>query len=435
MRLEPAELPGVPLPAALVDDLGGTVAATPEWRGAGPGTLSYRTGAGHLLVAPDTASPGLDVLMDRLLGEIGAAAAALSGDAGLQASVLAAGLALVAGRPVDAAPVGTVADVVALTAAAARARTQDVALDVARPLPEVVVAAPATIALALVQLVVNACQHEGARRVVLRVGAGPTFAVEWRAEARPSAGVRTSRHALRRPRWGWGYVRMVADALGGVALPPGPAGEGTVGACLGLGSVRLGLPLACLRGEVVERATQAWDEEDAPPYSVAALAAEAAADPGRIAYRGALRARVRRDRTWVALAPESGSSRALDLLRGLHHERALWSAPEPHATRAPALATLLGVAMGEPWPGVPPSTWAEAMPEAAAALGVPAAAAAPAAGSISPPDPRAAVLLLAEAGGRLTCRGDEVWLTGGDPANPLLRALGAGPDGSLRVTS
>jgi hypothetical protein len=437
VRLEPTEVPGLPLPAALVDGEGGTIAATPEWAGRCPGTLSYQAGAGHLLVAPDAPTPELDALMGRLLDELAAAAADLTGDAALQTSVLAAGLALVAGRPAGAEPPGTAEDVVALTAAAVRARTQDLAVQVVGPLPRATVPAPAAIALALVQLAVNAQQHEEAERVFLRVGPGPTFSVEWPGTTHTTTGVNSHRHALRRERWGWGYVRMVADALGGAALPPGPAGHGLTGACLGLGSARLGLPLACVRDGRVERATQAWDEDPGMPAQghpvdgpLAALVGAAAQQPGLIAYRDLHRARLRRDRTWTVLAPESGSTRARDLLRGLHHERALWSAPEPHATRVSALTTLLQVAMGEPWPSAPPSVYREGLPAACAALGVPAP---DPLDVVAPPDPRAVALLLADTGGRLVRRGDEVWLAGADPASPLLRALGGGADGWLRV--
>ena len=439
MRLEPSEVPAVPLPAALLDGEGGTIAATPEWAGRCPGTLSYRAGAGHLLVAPDAPTPELDALMGRLLDELRAASAAMAGDARLQASVLAAGLALVGGRPAGAEAPGTAEDVVALTAAAVRARTQDLAVQVVGPLPPVTVPAPAAIALALLQLAVNAQRHEEADRVFLRVGPGPTFSVEWPGPPRPAGAVRSHRHVLRRERWGWGYVRMVADALGGAALPPGPAGHGLAGACLGLGSARLGLPLACVRDGRVERATQAWDEDPAVPAQgqpvdgqLTTLVDAAARRPGLIAYQGLHRARLRRDRTWAVQAPESGSTRARDLLRGLHHERALWSAPEPHSTRASALTSLLQVAMGEPWPSAPPGVYRDGLPAACAALGV--AAPVPL-DAVAPPDPRAVALLLAEAGGRLVCRGDEVWLAGADPASPLLRALGGDARGWLRVTA
>jgi hypothetical protein len=437
VRLDPNEIAGVPLPAALVDADGAVVAATPEWTGPGPGTLSFHAGIGHLLVAPDVPTPELDALMGRLLDEIAEAAAALPGDAGLQAAVLAAGLGLGAGRPAGAAPGGTARDVVELTAAAVRARTQGLAVEVACRQPDLPVPAPAAIALALVQLAVNAQQHEDAPRVILRVSDGPTFSVEWPGGTRSPGAVRSHRHALRRPGWGWGYVQMVADALGGVALPPGPTGAGLDGACLGLGAARLGLPLACVRDGRVERATLAWEQDGGMPgqgepadAALAGLVDAAAELPGRIAYRDLHRSRLRRDRTWVALAPESGSSRTRDMLRGLHHERALWSAPEPQATRVSALTTLLQVAMGEPWPSAPPAVYADVLPAACAALGV--APPAPA-DSLCPPDPRVVALLLAETGGRLVHRGDEVWLAAGDAAGPLLRSLRASPDGWLRI--
>ncbi len=437
MRLEPGELPCLPLPAALLDGDGACIAATPEWAGPCPGTLTYLVGAAHLLVAPDTPAPELDRLMERLLHEVGAAAAALAGDAALQATVLAAGLALVAGRPVAAAPAGTAEEVVALTAAAIRARTQDLLIQVEGPLPRMAVPAPAAVAMALVQLAVNAQQHEDAGRVLLRAGPGPSFSVEWPGEDRPTGGARSPRHTLRRTRWGWGYLRMVADALGGVALPPGPAGPGLRGACLGLGPPRLGLPLACVGEGRVERSTEAWDDEGGMPAQgeevtgqLASLVAAAAEQPGRIVYQGLHRGRRCRQRTWVVLAPESGSSRVRDLLRGLHHERSLWSAPEPQATRVSAVTTLLEVALGDPWPSVPPSVYREWLPAACAALGV--AAPGPV-DVVAPPDPRVVAFLLAEAGGRLIQRGDEVWLAPAAAGCDLLRAVGAGPDGLVRI--
>ena len=47
------------------------------------------------------------------------------------------------------------------------------------------------------------------------------------------------------------------------------------------------------------------------------------------------------DGTWISLVPETGPDRARDVLRGLEHERALWSAPEPHATTVHALTALV----------------------------------------------------------------------------------------------
>jgi len=235
-------------------------------------------------------------------------------------------------------------------------------------------------------------------------------------------------------------VQMVADALGGSALPPGPAGPGMAGACLGLGAARLTLPLACVRDGRVERATEAWEQDgrmsgalhQAATGALAALVAAAAERPGRIVYRDLYRARRSRERTWVALAPESGSVRVRDLLRGLRHERALLRAPEPHATRLLALATLLQVVLGEPWPSVPPGVFAEELPAACAGLGIPAPEPLDA---VCPPDPWATAFLLAELGGRLVRRAEEVHLVVGPEAagSPLLRALSPGPDGWLRI--
>src|SRR5215468_4206080 len=125
--------------------------------------------------------------------------------------------------------------------------------------------------------------------------------------------------------------------------------------------------------------------------------------------------------TWVVLTPESGSSRARDLLAGLQHERALWVAPEPHATRASALATLLQVAMGDPWPSVPPGLFAEVFPAACARLGI---ATPDLVDAVVLPEPRAAAYLVAELDGRLARRGDEVWMVPSPAASgsPLLQS-------------
>jgi len=440
MRLEPGEVPALPLPAALVDLEGRAVAKTPEWAGRCPGTVSFHAGQGHLLVAPDSATPELHLLMDRLLAELRCAAAGLGGEDGMRMAVLTAGLELVAGIPPASGPTGTPEHVLALAVAAIRARAQGLGVQIVGPLPSVTVPAPAAIALALVQFAVNAQVHEGIQRVSLRVSPGPTFSVEWAAPARASAPVRSHRHPLRRSGWGWGYVQMVADALGASALPPGTTGPGTTGACVSLGSPRLGLPVAVISEGRVERSTQAWDQDQRRPGFgrqvdglLARLAAAASEQPGRIVYADLYQARLDRGRTWVVLTPESGSSRARDLLAGLQHERALWVAPEPHATRASALATLLQVAMGDPWPSVPPGLFAEVFPAACARLGI---ATPDLVDAVVLPEPRAAAYLVAELDGRLARRGDEVWMVPSPAASgsPLLQSLGALPGGWLRMS-
>jgi len=223
---------------------------------------------------------------------------------------------------------------------------------------------------------------------------------------------------------------MVADALGATALPPAATGPGTSGACVSLGASRLGLPVAVIQEERVARSTQAWDQDpQCAPFGrpvegvLARLVAEASLQPGRIVYADLYRARLDRGRTWVVLSPEGGSTRARDMLAGLQHERALWSAPEPHATRASALATLLQVAMGDPWPSVPPAVFADVFPAACASLGV---APPPPVDAVAYPEPRVAALLLAELGGQLIRQGEEARLIPppGAAANPLLHALG-----------
>lgn len=441
MRLEAGEVPALPLSAALVDPDGTVVALTPEWVGRCPGTIAFHAGGSYLLVAPDPATPELDLLVDRLLFELRGAAVGLDGEERLRMQVFTAGLELVAGRPAARGSEGTAEDVLALALAAIRGRAQGLGVHVVGPLPRLRVPTPAALALAIVQLAVNAQRHEHAPRVTLRVDSGPTFAVEWPTPLSTSVQVTSHRHPLRRAGWGWGYVQMVADALGATALPPAPTGPGTSSACVSLGAPRLGLPVAVIREDRIERSTQAWDQDTYRPgfgrpvdSLMARLVAAASEQPARIVFADLYRARLDRGRTWVVLAPESGSSRARDLLAGLQHERALWRAPEPHATRASALATLLQVAMGDPWPSVPPSTFAEVFPAACASLGV---AAPQPVDAVAYPEPRVTALLLAELGGRLIRQGDEAWLVPPAAAvdNPLLHALGATHGGWLRMSS
>jgi hypothetical protein len=265
--------------------------------------------------------------------------------------------------------------------------------------------------------------------VALRVAAGPTFYVEWPGSDVVSAEVRSHRHVLRRRRWGWGYVQMVADALGGSALPAGPTGPGRQGASLGLGAARLTLPVACVRADRVERATLSWDQDpDVPAFgqplagALAELVRRTEANPGRIEFQDLYRGRSEGGRTWIVLSPESDSARARDLLRGMTHEQALWNAPEPHSTRVHALATLLAGALGEPLPAVPPGVWREVLPEACAALSLEVP---PPADAMILPDPRLAAFLMAEAGGQLVISGDEVRLRA--PDHPLLVSLRRDP--------
>src|SRR5215467_15033684 len=111
MRLDPAEIPELPFPAGLFDTTGTLVASTPEWRGALPGSVSFYTGAGHLVVGAATpTAPELEALMAELLRVIRAALPAMEHGAALRTAVLLAGLELVSGRPLRADDAGTTSD-------------------------------------------------------------------------------------------------------------------------------------------------------------------------------------------------------------------------------------------------------------------------------------------------------------------------------------
>ena len=133
MRLDPAEVSALPLAASLRDLDGRPVVATPEWAGPCPGTLSYHTGQGHLLVAPDEPAIELDSLMGRLLVALRDATASMEGEPALRTAVFTAGLELMSGRPPSG--YGTVAQALDLARAAIGARTQDLAVTIEEPIP------------------------------------------------------------------------------------------------------------------------------------------------------------------------------------------------------------------------------------------------------------------------------------------------------------
>jgi hypothetical protein len=434
VRLDAEEVAALPLRAALLDARGDLTAATPEWSGPGPACHVYRTGGGQLVVAPDVPAPPLDGLLALLLDALDQ----LAGQgAGCRAA--AGGLALLGGRPLASLGEDRAGAVLHLAAAAIGSRTQGLAVAVRRPVPALRVPAPGAVALALVQLALNAWQHEAAEEVALRAAPGPTLCVEWAAGGRTGSGKRP----ISRPGgWGWGYVRMVADALGGSALPPEPARSGRRTACLGLGSIQLPLPLACLREGEIERCTSAWERlHDGPALGrppearLEGLIEAARRRPARIAVHHRYRARSLGGRVWLALAPLDASARVRGVLRGLRHERSLWAAPEPQATRVHALAILLAGALGDPLPAAPPSVWDPVLPRACAALGMPPH---PPVAATLLPDPRLTAYLLSTLGGQLVLAGEEVRLRPArrdHPARAALRVDGAGllrligPDG------
>jgi hypothetical protein len=156
-------------------------------------------------------------------------------------------------------------------------------------------------------------------------------------------------------------------------------------------------------------------------------------EPGVIVRHGVLSARAAPSVTWVALPPETGADRTRDVLRGLDHERALWSAPEPHATRVHGLLSVLGRSLGDPATAYAPEAFARELPRACQALGIPAPAGRP---LLACPDPRATAFLLAELGGELAGEPDGTFLVPGPRAagSPLLSLLGPDQRGRVRLT-
>src|SRR5262245_54294244 len=329
MRLDPAEIERLPLPAALLDRRGVVLSATPERQGPVPGSLCYHAGEARLLVGPGgRAWPAQEAVMRRLLDEMHAAVAAMSGDQALCAAVLGSGLELVAGWPPEERSYDSIGGVLGRAETVIRARVPEADVEVVGANAQQV-QAPDQIALALLQFAANAFSHEGSTRLRLRVGVGPTFFVEWPASGPAGAVAGGQSHPGLRRRWGLGYVRMVADYLGATALPPGPTAAGWTGPCLSLGSRRPTLPLAGFARAQVVRATQTWEQtvrslDPTVPGTILADLAQvleaAEREPGAIVRCGLLSGRWAPGGTWVALPPETGPERTRDVLRGLDHE-------------------------------------------------------------------------------------------------------------------
>ncbi len=422
MNLTIAEVCDLPLAALLTDAEGAPIAATPEWRGAGPGTVLYRLRASRLAVAASPAEPASAALLDRLLTAISGASEALQGARRLRIAMLAASLRLVAGREVTTR--GSSHDVVDMALAGIRART---GLEVCvEGRPAFPVDAPEVVALCLVQLAVNAERHARTTHLTLAATDG-AFHVLWPGTAgRPE--LPTSRRWQDRRGWGLGFSRIAADTVGAALHGPVSRPDGTVAATLELGLRDLALPLAAVQGQRIERATRTWDEETGClPRSVvragsrlSACVEAAAADPGAVVSRDGWSARLAAGRCWVAIPPDGVMERARDVIDGTAHERALWDGvPEPHPTRVFALASLLGSRLGAPLPRVPAGVWNRRMAMLAPALRL---AAPPCFTGLGALDPRICAYLAAELGGTLELSGDD-----------LVLRLGPGQDGDERL--
>jgi hypothetical protein len=396
-------------------------------------------GHGHLMVAPTSPPPaGLEALVSRLLEELNSAADVMGGNLADQCRVLRAGLSLVAGQILEADVEGTTDEVLKLAAISIAARAPALSLEVEQPPNPAPVAAPAMIALALVQLAVNAHVHESALRARLWVESGPNFHLTWPSDRATQVKIGSHRHRRDRIGWGWGYVRMVADLLGAVALPPAPLDD-EMDAGLSMGSRRLAIPLAVYGPAGPIRSTPTWaqevtssdpDRRNIVNAHLAAVIDRAQAAPGRIVYEDLYSARTSGAETWVALPPQTGTNRILDVLHGLEHEKALWGAPEPHATKVCALIRLMQTGLGQPWEGYDPTAWARMFPTACSALGLPTPLVT---GAFVWPDPRVAAYLLRAVGGELVASVDGVTFKPSH-SDPILTALERGRDGRYALT-
>jgi hypothetical protein len=411
MNLTIAEIRELPLPAALIDRDDEVIATTPEWRGSGPGTVLFVLRGTRLAVATAGADPASANLLDRVLGTMETAAAALDGAQRRRITMLAASLRVVAGRRV--ATVGTSHDVIDLAVAGITART---ALQVrVEGRPAFPVYAPEVAALALVQLAVNAERHTRTTSVTLAQD-GSAFHVVWPGAAGPAAHP-AQRSRRDRRRWGLGFCRVAADTLGGAVYPPADRGDGTVAATLELGLKDLALPVAVVRGRRVVKATRTWDEETdllpgaavEPGSRLASCVEAAGGSPGRVVIRDGWTSRTAGERTWVAIPPDGVVERARDVLDGIVHERALWEGITPALqARLFALTSLLAARLGSPLPRVPAGVWNERMAGLGTALGLRMEV--PRVSALGALDPRITAYLAAEVGSEMIADGDDLLL-------------------------
>lgn len=412
MNLSLADLRDLPLAAALIASSGDVIVHTPEWQGGGPGSAAYPVRRNRLVVCCEPAAPRCTELLQLLLAELHATATELGGAQRDLVRMLASSLELVAGRAFegDVMPARRVLD---LARCGIAARTGLQVTVEARDAFEV--AGGYAAALVLVQLAANAERHARAETVTLAAHANGLH-VSWPGDIGAGAPPTARRHDDRE-RWGLGFARIAADAIGGVVHAPQRRNPGAVTATLELGVGRLTLPLAMVREGRVARATRAWDEETGalPGTSLAALPraehalADAQATPGRIARIDGLSARAVRDAVWLAVPPDDVAGRARDVTDGLTHERVLTEGiGEPRRSRINALAQLLGFVLGAPIQRVPSGAWVRRMRGLAAPFGL--AMPVPDFDGVGATDPAVCALLAAEAGVAFEVEDDSLWL-------------------------
>ena len=438
MNLTLSDLRALPLASALVARDGDVIASTPEWRGDGVGSASYPVRRNRLVVCVEPAAPACAALLDRLLEELDAAAAEATPPRSQQVHMLASSLRLVAGRCVADADVMRSLDVLALARTGIEART-GLSVSVARG-PDFAVRGGDAAALVLVQLAVNAERHGGAHDVVLSTIVGG-LSVAW-PDGVQSRAV-TARRRRDRERWGLGFAKVAADAMGGTVHPAGaPRSDGWQVATLEIDVPRLSLPLAAVRDQRVLKATRSWDDEIgalpgtpvvAVPHVVDAVS-RSSREPGAIVRAGSLAARCTGRLVWLAVPPDDIADRARDVVAGLTHEQALVDGvAEPRRSRISALAQLLAFALGSPLQRVPAQAWTRRMRALAGPFGLRMPVPDPA--GLGATDPAVSALLAAEAGDCFEVEGETLWLRlrAGTCDGPLVTALLSASDGRIRL--
>jgi hypothetical protein len=221
VRLSAAMSAALPLPVALFDRDGALLASSPEWAGGGPGTVVYRLPAASLAVGCDDQDADIAGLLTELVTAMREGAHACEGAQQLRLGALASSVALVAGIPdLHGGSTGDVLDNLAALLSTVSAHGVSINAHTPGAVPDAPV-----LALALLQLVINARRHDDATEVTIDIDPGPAFRVQWHGEL-PPHGVSTARHQADRDRWGLGFVRLAMDALGGVYLSPASHGVG-----------------------------------------------------------------------------------------------------------------------------------------------------------------------------------------------------------------
>lgn len=428
MRLSAADVAALPLPVALFDRDGALLASSAEWAGGGPGTVVYRLPAASLAVGCDEQDADIAGLLTELVTAMREGAKACEGAQQLRLGALASSVALVAGIPdLHGGSTGDVLDNLAALLSTVSAH----GVTTGEHTPGAVPDAP-VLALALLQLVINARRHDDATDVTIDIDPGPAFRVRWHGEL-PPQGISTARHQADRDRWGLGFVRLAMDALGGVYLSPASHGFDQVTAILSVDpSPRLQLPLAAIRNGVVDAASPAWDEEtQLPPGSRlperwSRLVDAASNSPRGIQHARTARARAVAGTVWIAIPPEGTADRARDVIRGLEHERDLLDAPQPFATVVEGLAGVIALLLGDDPHRVTPTAFDEGYAiaaEAVAAPPFPGRFTGPAA-----PGPALIAVLASRVAAKLSMRDDRLAVQASEQhrGDSIIRRLGDG---------